>query len=110
MPSTASSTASGSSPAGRLDAGAAQQAAFQAFQKLKGAAGSSGPNLAGAMEQGSAAAYSAIVQFQANGGKDVQQEIKQILMDQKFLAEEANRIGREVLKARANLKLEGVEI
>ncbi len=84
---------------GPLDDGAAALAAFQQLQKLRAAFPMEQARFAGAAEQGSKDAYSAIIAFQNTPQLNVQQEMKRLL----GLAVEQRQIqinqGREVIAA-----------
>lgn len=94
----------GGPAAGNLFADVAARAAFAGFEQLKGAVKIPEARFAGAMQSGSREAYSLIQAWKANPQLTVEEQMRQILEEQKRLQEEQNRIGREALDAFRKLK------
>ncbi len=82
-----------------LAEGAAELDAYAHFQKLKSSVGDQTAKFAGAVEKGSKEAYSAIVQYQAEGPQNVQEQMKALMEQAKAQREEQIRVGKDVMRA-----------
>ncbi len=64
---------------------------------------------AGALEQGSKEAYSAILKYTTSGqGMSVQERIQQVLLESKLVQEQQVQNGREIAQALKNLEVKGI--
>lgn len=94
---------------GDLFTGLGERGLAKALQELKSATGGGGARFSGAMEQGSREAYTATLAYQSQQ-RTIEQQIRDILAEQKQIQEEQVRVGREAAEAlkRINLDLKGI--